>query len=111
MWTDQHKRKAYPQLAAIQVGFLLDEGALTFDKSARAANGTDVGAITIHFDKMPQAVEKMMKKVGLVKATNDKKEAEALSDKYVDGEVVPHKLIAERYLRAPRANFVYALDL
>ena len=30
---------------------------------------------------------------------------------YVDGKVVPHALIQERFQRFPKASFVYALSL
>jgi hypothetical protein len=53
----------------------------------------------------------MMKTVGSLKASGDRAGAEALAKKYVDGNVVPHKTITERWLRNPRATFVYALDL
>ena len=111
MYTPEHKRKAYSQLAAVQIGFLMDEGALTFDSQAMAANGTDKGAFTIQQERMPAAVAKMMKAIGMLKATGDKDGATALASKYVDGDVVPHKLIAERYLRSPKVSFVYALDM
>jgi hypothetical protein len=111
MYTDTGKRKPYSQLAAIQIGFLLDEGALSWDKSAKAANGKDTGALSIHFDKLPAAIDKMMKTVGELKATGDRAGAEALAKKYVDGTVVPHQAITERWLRNPRATFVYALEL
>jgi hypothetical protein len=111
MYTDKGGRKPYSQLAAIQLGFLMDEGAITFDKAAKAANGSDEGAFTVHLDKLPAAVEKLMKKVGSIKASADRGAAEELSKKYVDSEVVPQKLITERALRFPKASFVYALDL
>ena len=113
MWADEAKtkRKAYSQLAAIQLGFLLDEGAITFDKTGHAANGTDLGAFTIHFDKLPAAISKLMATVGRIKATNDKDGALALAQKYVEGEVVPHQAIVERYNRSPLPSLVYALDL
>jgi hypothetical protein len=102
--------RAYSQLAAIQVGFLLDEGALAFDPAAPAANGADKGAFAIHFDKLAPAFEKLMKVVAGIKATNDRPGAEALVAKYVDGPVVPQKLIAERELRFPQTTYVYAVD-
>jgi hypothetical protein len=111
MYTASGGRKAYSQLSAIQVGFLMDEGAMTFDPAATAANGSDKGAFTIHLDKLPAAVDKMMKQVGSIKATGDKEAAEALSKKYVDGDFVPIKLITERALRFPKTSYVYALDL
>jgi hypothetical protein len=111
MYTDTGKRKPYSQLAAVQIGFLLDEGALTWDANAKAANGKDTGALAIHFDKLPGAIDKMMKTVGALKASGDRVGAEALAKKYVDGPVVPHRAITERWLRNPRATFVYALSL
>ncbi len=68
MYTDRGGRKAYSQLAAIQVGFLLDGGALSWDPKAPAANGKDIGAMSIHFDKFPAAMDKLMKMVGGLKA-------------------------------------------
>jgi len=110
-YTGAGGRKPYSQLAAILIGFLLDQGALTWDAATPAANGKDTGALTIHFDKVPAAVENLMKTVGSLKASGDRTGAEALAKKYVDGSVVPQKTITERWLRNPRASFVYALNL
>jgi hypothetical protein len=111
MYRADGARKAYGQLAAIQLGFLIDEGALTWDAQAPAANANDTGAFTIHFDAMPAAAEKLMKRVAQIKATNDRAGAEDLAKRYVDGDVVPQKIIAERVQRAPRASYVYAVDM
>jgi hypothetical protein len=111
MYSETGKREPYSQLAAIQLGFLMDEAAITFDPKARAANGKDDGAFVMHFDKLPAAIEKLMKQVGTIKATADKPAAEEFAKKYVDGDRVPHKLITDRMLRYPKASFVYAIDL
>ncbi|HEY2513385.1 MAG TPA: hypothetical protein VGI39_21095 [Polyangiaceae bacterium] len=111
MYTESGGRKAYSQLAAVQIGFLLDEGALTFDPNATAANGKDNGAFSLHFEKVPAAVDKMMKAVGTLKANANRAGAEALAKKYVDGTVVPQKLITERMVRSPKASFVYGVKL
>lgn len=111
MYTADKKPKPYSQLAAIQIGFLLDEKAITFDPQALAANGKDKGAFTVHYEKLPAAIEKLMSLVGAIKATNDKTKAMELVGKYVDGTLVPQPLIADRLLRFPKASFVYALDL
>ncbi len=110
MWTESGGRKAYSQLAAIQVGFLLDEGALLYAPDQLAANGTDKGAFTVVHDKLPAATTKLMKLVATIKATNDKAGAEALAKKYIEGPRLPHAQITERFLRFPKATFVYALD-
>ena len=45
-----------------------------------------------------------------IKAKTDKAGADALVSKYVDGPVVPQKLIAERELRFPQTTYVYGVD-
>lgn len=111
MYTDDGKPKTYSHVAAIQVGFLMAEGAITFDPKLKAANGKDEGAFTIDFGKLPAAVEKLMQTVGSIKAKGEKAKAEELVKKYVDGDVVPMKLIAERSLRHPKAAFLYSVRL
>lgn len=112
MYDENKKPKPYSQLSAIQLGFLIEEGAVQFDESAPAANGVDKGALIVHMDKVPAAVEKLMKKVATIKATGDKAGAEALIARYVDSDTyVPRKAITERMLRFPKASFVYAVEL
>ena len=112
MYTGEGNRKAYGNLAAIQIGYLIDKGALTWDANATAANGTDKGAFTIHADKLVATANEMMKEVAGIKARGDKAAAEKLIARYVDSEqVVPHKLIAERVLRHAKPSFVYSVAL
>lgn len=111
MYTATGQRKAYSQLAAIQVGYLLEDGALAFDPDAIAANGDDHGAFHIDFERMPAAIEKMMGLVAGIKARGDRERAEELAAGMVDGEAVPQALITERMLRHPKANFVYSIDM
>jgi hypothetical protein len=110
MYTGSKQRKTYGNVAAIQIGFLVDHGALTWNDQATAANQADHGAFTLHVDKMPAVSDDMMKLVASIKARGDKAAAEALIAKYVDAStVVPHEKIAERFLRAPKASFVYSI--
>ncbi len=101
--------EAYGQLAAIQLGFAIDQGALAWSDSAPAANATDHGAFSVHYDRLPATFEKLMKTVGTIKATGDKVGAEALVSRYVDGTVVPLSTIAERVLRLPQSSVVYSV--
>ena len=110
MYYDSGVPKAYSQISAIQIGMLMDSGALRWDPEATAANGTDRGAFVIDFDALPGAIDAMMAQVGGIKATGDRAAAEALVTRHVDGDVVPQAVIAERVLRHPKASFVYALD-
>ncbi len=112
MYTGDKQRKAYGNLAAIHIGFLIDKGALTWDANKPAANGTDKGAFTVHVDKLASAADEMMKEFGGIKSRGDKAAAEALIARYVDAEtVVPHKVITERMLRQSKPSFVYAVKL
>ena len=111
MYTDTKSPKPYSQLAAIHVGFLMDEGAIEWKADAKAANGTDAGAFVLHLEKFPAAVEKLMTVSAQIKAKGDRAGGEALVKKYVDEGKIPFALIAERWLRHPKASFVYALDL
>lgn len=112
MYTADGSRKAYGNLAAIQIGYLIDKGALTWNPDAPAANGKDRGAFTIHANQLVPVANQLMKEVAGIKARGDKAAAEKLIARYVDSEeVVPHKLIAERFLRHPKASFVYSVVL
>jgi hypothetical protein len=111
MYTGAHVPKAYGNLAAIQIGYLIDKGALTWDAQAPAANGKDKGAFHIHADKLVGVSDEMMKLVAGIKSRGDKKAADELVKRYVDAtNVVPHKAIADRFLRVPKASFVYAVS-
>jgi hypothetical protein len=110
MYTGQKTRKTYGNVAAIQIGFLIDHGALSWDPHATAANGKDQGALVIHPDKLVAACDAMMTTVAGIKARGDVKAATELFAKYVDSSaVVPHAIIAERFLRFPKASFVYSV--
>jgi hypothetical protein len=111
MWTARKERKAYSQLAAIQLGFLLKEKALIFDPNGQAANGQDRGTFRIDFDRMHPTLVKMAKEFGSIKAKGERKKAEAYSRDYVDGNQQLRDLITERYQRFPKQSFVYALDI
>jgi len=110
MYTGTRTRKTYGNVAAIQIGYLMDHGALSWDAAATAANGTDKGALVIHADKLVAACDEMMKTVAGIKARGDIKGAQALFDRYVDGDAVPQKVISERFLRSPKASFVYSIS-
>ena len=112
MYTGGGDRKTYSNLAAIQIGILIEKGVLTWDPKVSAANGKDRGAFTLHKDKIVAAVDDMMKLVGGIKAKGDRAGAEALIKKYVDAsDIVPHDTIKERFLRHPKPSFVYSVKL
>jgi hypothetical protein len=91
---------------------LIEKGALVWDPQATAANGKDKGAFKIDPTKMVAACDELMTVVAGIKARGDKAGAEALIKKFVDdSKIVPHDIIKERYLRFPKASFVYAVAI
>ncbi|MEZ4445405.1 MAG: hypothetical protein R3B72_40400 [Polyangiaceae bacterium] len=112
MYSGDGKPKPYSQLAAIQIGWLLANGAAEYKPNDKANNGQDQGCFELHLDKFPKVVEALMRDVAGVKARGDKKRAEALKKRFVDdeGELADlRKIIQERWLRAPKATFVYSV--
>jgi len=110
--TDPEGRpKPYSQLAAIQLGYLMDKGAVTWDPLGKAANGEDKGAFHFDVDAVGPAIESLMGEVIRIKATHDKAAAEALVARYVDGDVLPKGQVRERFLRFPKASFVYSIAI
>ncbi|MEW5850226.1 MAG: hypothetical protein AB2A00_15665 [Myxococcota bacterium] len=108
------KPKPYSQLAAIQMGFLLKEGALQWNAEEMAANGTDKGCFQLNLEKFPPAIKKMGAAVVSVKGKGDKKAAEALKKEFVDDAgqwKTLRDVITERWLRSPKASFVYSVEL
>lgn len=114
MYDSEGKPKPYSQLAAIQVGYLLKEGALEWRADEAAANGKDRGCFEIHLDRFPAAVRKMTTAVAGIKARGDKPLADSLRTEHVDKDG-PWKsiraTISERVLRSPKASFVYSIDI
>ncbi len=124
MWTASGRRKAYSQLAAIQVGFMIDNGVLTWRDDAAPASGEGQGAFHVDLSNFPAVARDLMTQVMHIKASTDTEAAEALANRYVgtyDGSgthaannaqsVVPHARIVELYSQFPRGAMVYAIDL
>jgi hypothetical protein len=113
MYDAEGKPKNYSQLASIQLGSLISAGAVEWKAGESAANGTDQGCYELHLDKYDAAVAKLMSEVLGIKAKGDRAAAEKLKKRWVDADDEWKKrreLIAERWLRAPRATFVYAIE-
>ncbi len=113
MYNSEKKLKAYSALAAIQLGHLYKEGAVTWDAKSMAANGTDKGCMMVHVDKLEPAIASLAKTVLHIKGAGDKAGALSLKKEFVDGGGAWGKLrdktIRERWLRAPKASFVYSI--
>src|SRR5438045_1700621 len=113
MYAAGKKPRPYSQLAAIQLGFLRKNGAAKWHPKDKAANGMDVGCFTINHEKFHPVVERMMTVVGGIKARGDKARALQLLKEFVDAGGENARMLAlikERWLRAPKASFVYAIE-
>lgn len=114
MYNSRGKPKPYSQLASIQIGYLLQEKAATWNADKLAANGKDKGCLALDYGRFGAATEKLMKVVAEIKAKGDKAGALTLRQDYVDADGAwkeLRKVITERWLRSPKATFVYSIDL
>lgn len=114
MYEDNHHPKNYSQLAAIQVGWLMKNGAMAWRDAEAAANGKDKGCFAIDLPKVPVAVTSLMTEVAQIKGKGDKARAEALLRDWVDvtgDKKKVHEVITERMTRAPKQTFVYSVTL
>lgn len=114
MYGENNHPKNYSQLAAIQLGSLMKQGAVTWKADETAANGKDKGCFSLDLAKMPAAIKSLMTEVAQIKGQGNKAKAEALIKEHVGapGEKRPlHATITERITRAPKASFVYSVKL
>lgn len=112
MYDREKHPKPYSQLAAVQMGFLVDEGVLQWNATEKASNGTDTGCFAVKLEAFPVASKKLLQIVAQAKSRGDKAAAEALVAKYVDGAgpfAEMKKTMTERWLREPKASFVYSV--
>jgi hypothetical protein len=110
----QGKVKPYGALASIQVGSLLEQGALRWRAGEVAANGSDRGCLEIDFARLPGAVAKLETAVLGIKARGDVAAANALAGPFLDpkaGYADVVRSITERWRRFPTATFLYSVRL
>jgi hypothetical protein len=114
MYTADGTPRNYSQLAAIQLGSLMKAGAISWQADQPAANGKDQGCVEINFEALPAAIESLETTVLQIKASGDKKRAEELKAQFVDADDEFARIkstLTERWLRAPKASFVYSVRL
>jgi len=110
MFTGEGQPKTYSQLSAIQVGELMAAGAIRWVEGDPGM--ADPGRFDLDFDKLPGAIEALMRMVSRIKATGDIQGAKDLIARHTTPEglaKIHADLITERALRYPRASFVYGL--
>ena len=105
--------KNYSQLSAMQLGSFVRAGAITWKADEPAANGSDRGCLSVDFKALSEAVKSFETTVLEIKASGDKPRAEKLKADFVDGKGdfnALREVITERWLRAPKATFVYSVN-
>jgi len=113
MFTASGNPKSYSQLAAVHIGTLVEEGALTWEVSPDPKTGRPMGRFAVHFEKFEPAMKSLMRKVGRAKVMGDVLAAKALIEPYVTGskkDLVHADEIAERLARFPKASMVYSVE-
>ncbi len=113
VYTADGKPRPYSQLASIQIGTFYSVGAVEWREAETAANGTDKGCMEVNLDKLPAAIVSLEKRVLAIKGKGDKADAIKLREEQVDKDDAWKKLravITERWLRTPKASFVYSVD-
>lgn len=112
MYDGGGRPKPYSQLASIQLGTMMKAGAVTWKPEEKAANGSDTGCFEVDLAKWRPGVNELAKRVLMAKGKADKKDAEAMKASFVDAKddwANLRETIAERWLRAPKATFVYSV--
>jgi hypothetical protein len=112
MYDAKGNPKNYSQLAAIQLGSLGMSGVLEWKPKEFAANGTDQGCYELRLDEWNAGASELARQVLRIKARGDKAAAEALKQRWVDDQGAfeeQRALIASRWLRSPKASFVYSI--
>jgi hypothetical protein len=112
MVTADGKPKPYSQLAAIQMGYLNSRGVLLWKPKEKAANGSDLGCFDVDMAKWKPAVEDLARVVLGAKGRGDRALAEKTRDDWVSEGTAwagLRDVIQERWLRAPKASFVYSV--
>lgn len=80
------KPRAYSQLAAVQVRALLQAGAITIEKQIDPTTKQVVERFRVHYDKLPAAIEALMRRVTRMQLLGDKAAAEAMLSDVATGE-------------------------
>ncbi|MBN1336590.1 MAG: hypothetical protein JXB39_11585 [Deltaproteobacteria bacterium] len=114
MTTPSGVPKTYARIAAVQVGFLVDAGALSWVETPDPATGRRVGRFALDPDRFPTAVEALLAATGRALARGDAEACQALVDRYVTGPQaasVHMAEIQERLRPFPDIHLVYAIDL
>ena len=111
MYNKEGDYKPYSQLAAIQVGYFLKNGAMVWQAQETAANGKDKGCFEVNQALLQHDVMALEKLVLGIKARGDHAMAEKLRHDMVDDAKLTqlYEVISQRSTRYPAMTFVYSI--
>ena len=113
MFTGSGSPKPYSQLAAVQIGTFVKDGALSFINTTDPETGEKMDKFQIDFEKLPASIEGLMKMTGGIMANGNAAAAEALISNYVkgpDSRLVQMEEIQDRILKYSKASFYYSVQ-
>ena len=114
MYSGDGHAEPYPQLAAVQLGALLDAGAVKWLPTTTAANGRDRGCFDVDFTRFDGAIVELMTRIAQIKGRGDRTGAETMRTMYVDTPgpfATLRETLTARWRREPKTTFVYSVGL
>jgi hypothetical protein len=84
MYDGEGHPQSYSHLAAMQIGYFLEKGALAWKDDESAANGKDKGCFELDLEKLGPVVKSFEQLVAGIKARGDRAGGEKLVKDYVD---------------------------
>jgi hypothetical protein len=106
MFTEGDNPRPYSQLAAVQIGSFLKDGAMSWVKEG------DKELYRVDFARLPASVEALMRKVGRLRAAGDAAAAKAFVDDFVSGEgsrLLRADEVERRLRKFPKPSFAYTV--
>lgn len=101
----------YPELAAIQLGWLHAEGALAWRAEDLAANGMDRGCFEVDPHALGPAVDSLAARVLRIEGDMDGAGLDALVQAHVHGDPMgAWGVVTERFRRHPKPSYLYVID-
>lgn len=102
-------RRTYGQAAVLQIGLLVEAGALRWDPSLTSADGNHAGAFHVDLAALPRATADVARRARALASAPEGPELEALISRYVDGDGLPLAELRARVEDVPSTTFVYTL--
>jgi hypothetical protein len=113
-WSAQYGVRSHPRQralrsSAIQLGMLVDLGAIVWDPRATTADGRS-GALVIDFTRLADAQTEIARRLVHVVMTSDWPALQELVARYIEGSILPREMLEQRFgpQRYPRR--VFAID-